>query len=133
MEVLWPKRLNRTKVLPYYLLLEDCCLTFISLVWIYRGEKYNQWKGLNRLDSLSTKHAEGKILERESEETNSLLTANEVADLLQIHISTVRRWINLGILESCHRGPRGERLFQEKDVIDSMLIFKPYGVPIGLV
>jgi len=88
-KVLWPKRLNRTKVLPYALLLEDCRLTFISLVWIYTGEKSNQWKGLNRLDSLSTKHTEGIILERESEETNSLLTANEVADLFQIHISTV--------------------------------------------
>jgi hypothetical protein len=83
--------------------------------------------------SLDTEHSEARILEREAEETDSLLTAKEVADLLQIHICTVRRWINIGILESCHRGPRGERLFQKKDVIDSVLIFKPYGVPIGLV
>ena len=83
--------------------------------------------------SLDTEHSEDRILEREAEETDSLLTAKEVADLLQIHISTVRKWINIGILESCHKGPRGERLFQKKHVIDSMLIFKPFDIPIGLV
>ena len=83
--------------------------------------------------SLDTEHSEARILEREAEETDSLLTVNEVADLLQVHISTVRRWSNLGILESCHSGPDGERLFQKKDVIESMLIFKPFNIPIGLL
>ena len=83
--------------------------------------------------SLETEHSEARIIEREAEETDSLLTVNEVADLLQVHLSTVRRWSNLGILMSCHRGPRGEKLFQKKDVIDSMLIFKPYCIPIGLM
>ena len=81
----------------------------------------------------NTKQKESRIARREAEETDSLISAKEVADLLQIHISTVRRWNNLGILESCHRGPRGERLFQKKHVIDSMLIFKPYGIPVGLL
>ena len=85
------------------------------------------------MDGLDTEHSENRILQREAEETDSLLTANEVADLLQVHMSTVRRWSNLGILMSCHRGPRGEKLFQKKDVIDSMLIFKPYSIPIGLM
>ena len=85
------------------------------------------------MDGLDTEHSENRILEREAEETDSLLTASEVADLLQIHLSTVRRWSNLGILISCHRGSRGEKLFQKKDVIDSMLIFKPYSIPIGLM
>ena len=85
------------------------------------------------MDGLDTEHSENRILQREAEETDSLLTANEVADLLQVHISTVRKWINLGILESCHQGPRGEKLFQKKDVIESMLIFKPYSIPTGLL
>jgi transposase len=93
------------------------------------------------MDGLDTEHSENRILQRETEETDSLLTASEVADLLQVHISTVRKWINLGILESCHQGPRGEKLFQKngeklfqkKDVIESMLIFKPYSIPIGLM
>ena len=85
------------------------------------------------MDGLDTQHSENRTLQREAEETDSLLTANEVADLLQVHLSTVRRWSNLGILMSCHRGPRGEKLFQKKDVIDSMLIFKPYSIPIGLM
>ena len=85
------------------------------------------------MDSLGTKRTEDKTLERDAEEANSLLTTKEVADLLQIHISTVRRWINLGILESYHRGPSGERLFQKKHVVDSMLIFKPFDMPIGLL
>ena len=85
------------------------------------------------MDGLDTQHSENRTLQREAEETDSLLTANEVADLLQVHMSTVRRWSNLGILMSCHRGPRGEKLFQKKDVIDSMLIFKPYSIPIGLM
>jgi hypothetical protein len=85
------------------------------------------------MDGLDTEHSENRTLQRETEETGSLLTANEVADLLQVHLSTVRRWSNLGILESCHRGPRGEKLFQKKDIINSMLIFKPYRIPIGLL
>jgi len=85
------------------------------------------------MDGLDTQHSENRTFHREAEETDSLLTANEVADLLQVHLSTVRRWSNLGILMSCHRGPRGEKLFQKKDVIDSMLIFKPYSIPIGLM
>ena len=84
------------------------------------------------MNSLGTKHTEDKTIERDAEETNSLLTTKEVADFLQIHISTVRRWINLGILESYHRGPSGERLFEKNHVIDSMLIFKPFDIPVGL-
>ena len=73
------------------------------------------------------------IAEGEVEETDSLMTTDEVASLLQVHISTVRKWSNLGILESFLISPRGDRQFRKKDVITSMLIFKPYRLPIGLV
>jgi hypothetical protein len=77
--------------------------------------------------------SENEILKPEVEETDSLLTTSEVSNLLKIHVSTVRRWSSLGIFESCGRGPRGERLFQKKDVIESMLIFKPNSLPNGLL
>jgi len=69
----------------------------------------------------------------EVEETDSLLTTSEVASLLQVHIGTVIRWNNLGILRSVRVGPRGERQFRKKDVITSMLIFKPYSLPNDLL
>ena len=81
----------------------------------------------------ATEHLEDGILEPEAEEIDSLLTIGEVANLLQVHINTVRRWSNLGILESCHRGSHGERMFRKKDVIESMLIFKPNSLPTGLL
>ena len=85
------------------------------------------------MERLSTEHSEDGILEPEAEEIDSLLTTGEVANLLQLHINTVRKWSSLGILESCDRGPRGERMFRKKDVIDSMLIFKPNSLPTGLL
>jgi hypothetical protein len=93
----------------------------------------NYWKEPSRMDGPDTQNSEDRILQQKAEETGSLLTANEVADLLQVHMSTVRRWNNLGILMSCQQGPRGEKLFQKKDVIESMLIFKPYSMPVGLI
>ena len=82
---------------------------------------------------LFKKRSKDEILEPEAEETDSLLTTSEVASLLQLHTSTVRRWSSLGMFESCGRGPRGEKLFRKKDVIESMLIFKPNGLPTGLL
>ena len=81
----------------------------------------------------ATEYLEDGILEPEAEEIDPLLTTGEVANLLQLHISTVRNWSNLGIFESCARGPRGERMFRKKDVIESMLIFKPNCLPTGLL
>jgi excisionase family DNA binding protein len=85
------------------------------------------------MDGIVTEYPEVKISEGEAEETDSLLTADEVASLLQVHISTVRRWNTLGILQSFRTGSRGVRQFRKKDVITSMLIFKPYSLPIGLL
>ena len=81
----------------------------------------------------NTENSKNRPLKREADEVDSLINTREAADLLQVHISTIRRWSNRGILESCHRGPRGQKLFAKKDVIDSVLIFKPYGVPVGLL
>ena len=61
------------------------------------------------------------IAEGEVEETDSLMTTDEVASLLQVHISTVRKWSNLGILESFLISPRSGRRFRKRDLITFLL------------
>jgi excisionase family DNA binding protein len=44
------------------------------------------------------------------------LTTGEVSHLVNVHVNTVRRWSNQGILKSYRIGPRGDRRFRRKDV-----------------
>jgi len=48
--------------------------------------------------------------------TSPLLRTSDVAHLLNVHINTVRRWSNKGILKSYRIGPRGDRRFKRKDI-----------------
>ena len=50
--------------------------------------------------------------------TNSLLRASEAAQLLNVHVNTIRRWSNSGILKSHRIGPRGDRRFSKEDIIE---------------
>jgi excisionase family DNA binding protein len=52
---------------------------------------------------------------------NGMLTISEVAHLLSVHINTVRRWSNQGILKSYRIGSRGDRRFQQEDVAKFLL------------
>jgi len=45
-----------------------------------------------------------------------MLTAGEVASLLGVHINTVRRWGDKGILKVYRVGPRGDRKFRQQEV-----------------
>ena len=54
----------------------------------------------------------------------TMLTASELAHLLNVHINTVRRWGNRGILKVYRIGPRGDRRFSKED-IDSFLAENP--------
>jgi len=54
----------------------------------------------------------------------TMLTASELANLLNVHINTVRRWSNRGILKVYRIGPRGDRRFSKED-IDSFLAENP--------
>ncbi|MFC1892866.1 helix-turn-helix domain-containing protein [Chloroflexota bacterium] len=45
-----------------------------------------------------------------------MLTASDAADALNVHINTVRRWSNKGILKSYRIGPRGDRRFPKEDI-----------------
>jgi excisionase family DNA binding protein len=59
----------------------------------------------------------------------TMLTASELAHLLNVHINTVRRWSNRGILKVYRIGPRGDRRFSQEN-IDSFLAENP-GVKYG--
>jgi len=47
---------------------------------------------------------------------NSMLTISDVARLLSVHINTVRRWSNQGILKAYRVGSRGDRRFKREDI-----------------
>ena len=46
-----------------------------------------------------------------------MLTVDEVARLLSVHINTVRRWSNQGLLKAYRIGSRGDRRFRQEDVL----------------
>jgi excisionase family DNA binding protein len=47
---------------------------------------------------------------------DALLTTAEVAELLNVHVNTVRRWSNRGMLETYRIGSRGDRRLRQGDV-----------------
>jgi excisionase family DNA binding protein len=47
-----------------------------------------------------------------------MLTTSEVARLINVHMNTVRRWSNQGVLRTYRIGSRGDRRFQEEDIND---------------
>jgi len=49
--------------------------------------------------------------------SESMLTIRDVAQILNLHINTVRRWGNKGILKSYRIGPRGDRRFRREDMV----------------
>ena len=50
-----------------------------------------------------------------------ILMVNDVVHLLNVHVSTVRRWSNKGILTVYRIGPQGDHRFQEEDIADFLL------------
>ena len=48
---------------------------------------------------------------------HQMMTIEEVARLLNVHTNTVRQWNHRGLLNAYRLGPRGDRRFTEKDVI----------------
>ena len=47
-----------------------------------------------------------------------MLTTSEVARLINVHMNTVRRWSNQGVLRTYRIGSRGDRRFQEEAIND---------------
>ena len=48
--------------------------------------------------------------------SNDLLTARQVARILNVHVNTVRRWNDRGILKAYRIGARGDRRFYKADI-----------------
>jgi excisionase family DNA binding protein len=46
-----------------------------------------------------------------------MLTTSDVAHLLNVHINTVRRWSNRGIIKTYRIGSRGDRRFVQEDIV----------------
>ena len=47
---------------------------------------------------------------------NHMLTTRDVTHLLNVHINTVRRWSNKGLLKTYRIGSRGDRRFWSEDI-----------------
>lgn len=45
-----------------------------------------------------------------------MLSARDVANILNVHINTVRRWGDQGIIKVYRIGPRHDRRFQKEDI-----------------
>jgi excisionase family DNA binding protein len=45
-----------------------------------------------------------------------MLSLREVATLLHVHVNTVRRWSEQGILKSYQINRRGDRRFRQEDI-----------------
>ncbi len=54
-------------------------------------------------------------------EIDTMLTISDVANLLSVHINTVRRWSNQGILKVYRIGSRGDRRFRQEDINSFLL------------
>lgn len=52
------------------------------------------------------------------EDIDPMLTTSEVARLLNVHINTVRRWSNQGVLKTYRIGARGDRRFHREDIVN---------------
>jgi len=47
---------------------------------------------------------------------DNMLKTNAVAQALNVHENTVRRWSDHGLLKVYRIGPRGDRRFKRKDI-----------------
>jgi excisionase family DNA binding protein len=57
-----------------------------------------------------------KNMVNNNNDIDPMLTTSEVARILSVHINTVRRWSNQGILKSYRIGSRGDRRFKKEDI-----------------
>jgi excisionase family DNA binding protein len=45
-----------------------------------------------------------------------ILTSSEAAEMLGVHVNTIRRWTNSGLLKGFRIGTRGDRRYRREDV-----------------
>ncbi|MDD5083071.1 MAG: helix-turn-helix domain-containing protein [Dehalococcoidales bacterium] len=54
---------------------------------------------------------------REKNPVNWMVTVDEVAQLLHVHPTTVRRWERQSLLKSYRLGPKGNVRFKREDIV----------------
>ena len=59
---------------------------------------------------------QGILVRKPRPEFDIMLMPGDVARMLGVHVNTVRRWANRGILEAYSVGPRGDRRFRQRDI-----------------
>ena len=64
-----------------------------------------------------------------TEERGYMMTTSGVAKMLHIHINTVRRWSDQGILKPYRIGPRGDRRFVRDDITEFLNAPHTFGSP----
>jgi excisionase family DNA binding protein len=55
-------------------------------------------------------------MDNSDKQSSSMLTVQEVSQLLHVHSNTLRRWTDQGILKAYRIGPRRDRRFKAEDV-----------------
>jgi len=60
------------------------------------------------------------------EEIMPMLTVKDVAVILNIHVNTVRRWSDQGILKSYRITSRGDRRFRQQDIAGFLAIYNDF-------
>jgi excisionase family DNA binding protein len=55
-----------------------------------------------------------------------MLTVKDVAVILNIHVNTVRRWSDQGILKSFRITSRGDRRFRQEDIIGFLSVYSDF-------
>jgi excisionase family DNA binding protein len=63
----------------------------------------------------------GRNPERRGESKTTLLTTREVADIFNVHPSTIRRWCSQGKIKSFRTGTGGKWQFKREDVAVAFL------------
>jgi excisionase family DNA binding protein len=67
-----------------------------------------------------------------TKDSDRLLTTGQASRVLNVHVNTIRRWSDLGIIESYRIGLRGDRRFRLGDLA-TMLVDGQEGKPPSLM
>jgi excisionase family DNA binding protein len=68
--------------------------------------------------------SEEMVFEHRNFRNGAILTSREAAFYLNVHINTVRRWHDRGLIPAYRIGPRGDRRFRQEE-LERFLVEQP--------
>jgi excisionase family DNA binding protein len=68
----------------------------------------------------------GYAIVMNSSEVRPFLKVSEAADLLHVHVNTLRRWSDAGLVESYRIGSRGDRRYMREDLVRFLANYNAY-------